>query len=100
VIYRVVTWIVQRSDGPSRFLAIARLGTPFTGAFIPLTPAWTFVDYVELFGASQDMDLELLWASWRVLLYLAGRDDQTPPSDLPAWRSDWHVELSKVAQEF
>lgn len=96
--YRVVTWVVRRSEGPARFFAIARSGAPLTGAFVPLTHDLAFVDYVELFGASQDMDLELLWASWRALLYLAGRDDQAPPGDLPAWRLDWYLELSVIPQ--
>jgi len=96
--YRVVPWVVWRSEGLSRFFAIARLGAPLTGAFVPLIPGWAFVDYVDLYGLSQDMDLELLWAGWRALLYIAGWDDQTPPSDLPAWRSDWYVELSTVRQ--
>ena len=92
--YRLVTWIVQRSQGAWRFFAIARQEAPLTGAFIPLTRDLSFVDYVELYGASRDMDLELLWAGWRSLLYLTGRDDQAPPDDLPAWRQDWHAELS------
>ncbi len=96
--YRVVAWVVRRSDGPARFFAIARVGAPLTGAFVPLTHELAFVDYVELFGVSQDMDLELLWASWRALLYLAGRDDQPPPGDLPAWRPDWYLELSAIPQ--
>jgi hypothetical protein len=66
---------VRRPAAPSRFFAIARLGTPLTGAFIPLVCEWVFVDYVELFDVSQDIDLELLWAGSRALLYLAGRDD-------------------------
>jgi hypothetical protein len=71
--YRVITWVVWRSDGPSRFFAIARLGTPITGAFVPLTPDCVLIDYVELFAVSQDMGLELLWAGWRALLYITGR---------------------------
>jgi hypothetical protein len=98
ITYRVITWFVWRANGPSRFFAIARLGMPLTGAFVPLTDKLAFVDYVELFGASQDMDLELLWAGWRVLLYLAGRDDQAPPGDLPGWRPDWYLELNVIPQ--
>lgn len=96
--YRVVTWVVRRSEGPARFFAIARVGAPLIGAFVPLSHDLALVDYVELFGASQDMDLELLWASWRALLYLAGRDDQEQPGDLPAWRPDWYRELSAIPQ--
>ena len=93
VTYRVVTWVVRRWDGPAQFFAIARLGAPLIGAFVPLASNWAFVDYVELFGVSQDMDLELLWAGWRVLLYLQGRDDQGPAGNFPAWCSDWYTEL-------
>ena len=96
--YRLVTWVVRRPEGPARFFAIARPGAPHTGAFVPLSHDLALVDYVELFGASQDMDLELLWAGWRTLLYLAGRDDQEQPADLPAWRPDWYLELSAIPQ--
>jgi hypothetical protein len=96
--YRLVTWVVRRSEGPARFFAIARPGAPLIGAFLPLTHKLAFVDYVELLGVSQDMDLELLWASWRALLYLAGRDDNAPPGYLPAWRPDWYVGLSVIPQ--
>jgi hypothetical protein len=91
--YRIITWVGWQSEAPSRFFAIARVGAPLTGAFVPLICEWAFIDYVELFGVSQDMDLDLLWAGWRVLLYLGGRDDQAPPSDLPIWRPGWQAEL-------
>jgi hypothetical protein len=98
VTYQLVTWVVRRSEDLARFFAIARAGAPLTGAFVPLAHELAFVDYVELFGVSQDVDLELLWAGWRALLYLTGRDDQMPPVDLPVWRPDWYRELSAIPQ--
>jgi hypothetical protein len=97
-IYWVVTWVVRQQSGPARFFAIARYGAPLTGDFVPLTQELTFHDYVEQFGVSQDLDLELLWAGWRALLYLCGREDQAPPADLPRWRADWYAELSLLPQ--
>ncbi len=96
--YRLVTWVVRRDGEPSRFFAIARGSAPLTGGFVPLTQELTFHDYVEQFGVSQDLDLELLWASWRALLYLCGCEDQVPPADLPCWRTDWYAELSAAPQ--
>jgi hypothetical protein len=89
------TWVVRQSDVPSRF-AITRLGTPLMGAFVPLAHDYAVLDNAKSFGISQDMDLELLWAGWRALLWVTGRDDEVSPSDVLAWCRDWYVELSMI----
>jgi hypothetical protein len=96
--YRVVTWVARIAATPTRFFAIARSDAPLLGDFFPCSQDLPFVVFVERLGMSGDCDLALLWAGWRALLYLCGREDQVPSPalGLPAWRPDWYADLTSV----
>jgi hypothetical protein len=83
-----------RTDPATRFFAIAREGEPLIGDLFVLEPEVSFVAYIE--RLAEWHDLELLWAGWRMFLYLSGRPDQEPPPDLPRWRGDWYAPLAAL----
>lgn len=91
VTYRVASAMIS-SEPALRFFAIAPgpLEVLTGDIFAPTIP---FVEYIERMGAWHD--LELLWAGWRVFLFLCGRDDELPPGDLQPWRDDWFVPLER-----
>ncbi len=84
--YRIASSLI-RANPPTRFFAIARDDEALLGDIFTLEPEVPFVSYIERLAGGHD--LELLWAGWRVFLYLCGRPDQEPPEDLPRWRGDW-----------
>ena len=91
--YRVASSLI-RADPATRFFAIAREDEALVGDIFTLEPEVPFVAYIE--RMAEFHDLELLWAGWRVFLYLCGRADQEPPGDLPHWRSDWYASLAAL----
>ena len=91
--YRIASSLI-RAEPPTRFFAIAREGEALIGDVFTLEPELPFVAYIE--RMAEFHDLELLWAGWRVFLYLCGRPDQEPPEDLPRWRGDWCAALTTL----
>lgn len=91
--YRIAGSLI-RAEPPTRFFAFARKGEALIGDIFTLEPEVPFVAYIE--RMAEWHDLELLWAGWRVFLYLCGRPDQEPPLDLPRWRGDWYTALAAL----
>ena len=89
--YRIASSLI-RANPPTRFFAIARDDEALLGDIFTLEPEVPFVSYIERLARGHD--LELLWAGWRVFLYLCGRPDQEAPPYLPRWHGDWHTALA------